>query len=164
MQSRKPWFARAVLAAALSGVFAPGAHAQSDAERIRDLERRLEKSVQLIEQLNARVDELERSRAPAPAAPAPVAAARAPQYEERLETLERNVAQVAASGPDTHDAGLPLHGFADVVYDHSTRGSAGNRRSGFALGNLDFYLTPTFGDRVKTLAELNFEVASDGGL
>ena len=59
--------------------------------------------------------------------------------------------------------GTPLAGFADVGYQHSTNQSlAGN--NGFVVGNLDFYLTPSFGDRVKTLAELVFEVAEDGSL
>lgn len=163
MASKTGWFRKSVLAAAVASAFAGGAHAQGDADRIRELERRLEKSVQLIEQLTARVNELERTRgaaAASAAAPSPGAA----RYEARIEALERNLSQVAASGTESRDFGLPLHGFADVSYEHSTRGSAGNRRSGFALGNLDFYLTPSFGDRVKTLAELVFEVDSDGGL
>ncbi|HET9577082.1 MAG TPA: hypothetical protein VFP44_04600 [Usitatibacter sp.] len=158
-------FIRSVLVAAVAGTFATGAHAQGEAERIRELEKRLEKSVQLIEQLTARVNELERSRAPAPAAAAaaPLPTAQAAQYEQRIEALERNLSQVSAS-TESRDFGLPLHGFADVDYDHSTRSSAGNRRSGFALGNLDFYLTPSFGDRVKALAELNFEIDQAGGV
>jgi hypothetical protein len=163
MQSSPGRFARTVLAAAIAAAFASGAAAQTDAERIRELERRLEKSVQLIEQLGARVNELERTRTPsAPAAGAPAAATTA-QHEERIEALERNVSQAAEANATARDFGLPLHGFADVSYDHSTRASQ-DRRSGFALGNLDFYLTPSFGDRVKTLAELVFEVDSGGGL
>ncbi|HET9653584.1 MAG TPA: hypothetical protein VFP36_15400, partial [Usitatibacter sp.] len=136
MHAQPRWRMRAALAAAVASAFASGAHAQTDAERIRDLERRLEKSVQLIEQLTTRVNELERSRAPAAT---PQAAAKAAQYEERIQALENNLSQASASA-ESRDFGLPLHGFADVDYDHSTRKSLGNRRSGFALGSLDFYL------------------------
>ncbi|HEX5093268.1 MAG TPA: hypothetical protein VFV84_11345 [Burkholderiales bacterium] len=68
-----------------------------------------------------------------------------------------------AQAQSTVDFGTPLAGFADVGYQYSTnRSLAGD--NGFNVGNLDFYLTPSFGDRVRTLAELVFEVAEDGSL
>jgi hypothetical protein len=154
--------ALAALAASqlLSGV----AFAESDAERIKDLERKLEKSLQLIDQLTGRVNELEKGRAPTPApAPAALAAPKPAPQEARIEALEKNVSQMAAGHAEHEEAGVPVHGFADVDYEHSTLARADGRKSGFTLGNLDFFLTPNFG-RVKMLAELNFEVDEGGAL
>ena len=145
------------------------AFAQSDAERIRDLERKLDLSLKVIDKLEKRVEQLERSRntaattaaaAPGPSGPG---ATTSPAEDERIKALERSVAQMS-SGDSVRatTAGLPLHGFADVEYHHTTLERADDRRSGFALGNLDFFMTPEFG-RVKTLAELNFEIESDTG-
>jgi hypothetical protein len=133
------------------------AFAQSDAERIKELERKLERSMQLIEQLTRRMNELEKT----PPAPVPELPPRG--QEARIEALEKDLRQ-RASGHDQHgEAGIPVHGFADVGYEHSTRPRDGDRKSGFVLGNLDFFFTPNFG-RVKMLAELNFEVERDGTL
>jgi hypothetical protein len=60
--------------------------------------------------------------------------------------------------------GLELHGFADVGYVQTTEDTASGAHSGFVLGNLDFYLTPQFGSRVKSLAELTFEYDEEGSL
>jgi hypothetical protein len=152
-----------------ASAFAAGpAHAQSDAERIRDLERRLEQSMQLIERLGARVGELERERkpvaAPRTAVPTAPATPMSPAQEARIQALERDVTQLASSRASAAGiGGVPLHGFADVDYEHSSRPTADGRKAGFTLGNLDFYLTPSFG-RVKMLGELNFEVDDEGGL
>ena len=146
----------AILAAMLAVPL--GAAAQDDAQRIRDLERRLQESLRLIEQLSQRVGDLERARGPgAPAAPPGAPAA----TQARIDALEKSVSDMAAA-PRATDTGVPLHGFADVGYERSTR--EGERREGFVVGNLDLYLTPSFGNRVKTLAELVFEVADDGSL
>ena len=156
--------ARIAAAAALALLALPAA--ADDGERIRDLERRLEKSMQLVEQLGARVLELERrQRAGAPAPAAAPRAAATPRQDERIEALERSVTQLSTGGGARgFDFGVPLHGFADVGYEHSKRAAHDGRKSGFVVGNLDFYLTPGFGDRVKSLVELVFEVESDGGL
>jgi hypothetical protein len=136
------------------------AQTQSDGERIRELERKLEKSMQMIEQLSRRLNELEKGT---PAAPPP-APARVQQQEARIEALERNVGQMASgTGAGPSELGVPLHGFADVGYERSTLPRDDNRKSGFVLGNLDLFLTPNFG-RVKLLAELVFEVEEGGGL
>jgi hypothetical protein len=135
------------------------AFAQSDAQRIKDLESKLERSMQMIEQLTRRVNELEKT----PGAPAPAAPARVQQQEARIEALERNLGQMAAPHGEHGEAGIPVHGFADVGYHHSTLPRDDNRKAGFVLGNLDFFFTPNFG-RVKMLAELNFEVDEGGGL
>ena len=158
----------ATLAAMLS--IPVSAFAQSDAERIRDLERKLEQSLRVIDKLEKRVEQLERSRnaaattaaaAPAPKAPGATIGA---SDEERIKALEQSVAQMSSTPAERSAglAGLPLHGFADVEYHHTTLDRPDDRRSGFALGNLDFFMTPEFG-RVKMLAELNFEIGSDTG-
>jgi hypothetical protein len=54
-----------------------------------------------------------------------------------------------------------VHGFADVGVMASRNAPAG-QRDGFAIGSLDFYLTPELGGNVKTLVELNFGVSSGG--
>jgi len=86
--------------------------------------------------------------------------ARAATDAERIEALEKQVAQMEAKLPARPDEGLPLHGFMDV--DVGARNHGGPR--GFALGNLDFYLTPRIGDRIKGLIELNFEINDAGEL
>src|SRR5262245_53852710 len=78
---------------------------------------------------------------------------------ERIDALEKQVTQLEASVPARGDEGLPLHGFMDV--GGAYRSNGGPR--GFGLGDLDFYLTPRIGDRIKGLIELNFEVDSATG-
>jgi len=60
------------------------------------------------------------------------------------------------------DTGTPLHGFADVGFSAQTSESPENK--GFNIGSVDFYLTPQFGDNVKSLIELIFETLDDGTL
>jgi hypothetical protein len=135
------------------------AFAQSESERVRELERKLEKSMEAIEQLTRRVNELERGQPVArPATPA-----KAEVAETRLEALEKNVSQMASAQGARAELGVPVHGFADAGYESSTFPRSDGRKSGFVLGNLDLFITPNF-DRVKMLAELNFEVAEGGGL
>ena len=96
----------------------------------------------------------------ASAATAWAAAASAATDAERIDALEKQVSQLEARSPARQDEGLPLHGFMDVNAGY--RNNGGPR--GFALGNLDFYLTPRIGDRIKGLIELNFEINESGGL
>ena len=166
------WRFLAVPAAMLLCAALPAARAQGAADTA-PLERRLEQSIRMIESLAARVDQLERelaaARAGAPASaaassPAPVAtAAAAPTASaDRVAELEKTVSQLTAStGRDLRDPGLPLHGFADVGWSQR-RGAPPGARGGFAVGSLDFYLTPEFGANVKTLVELNVGVESSG--
>src|SRR5215471_3373784 len=79
---------------------------------------------------------------------------------ERIDALERQVTQLEANRPARGDEGLPLHGFMDVNVGAQNHGGT----KGFALGNLDFYLTPRIGDRIRALIELNFETTDSGGL
>jgi hypothetical protein len=146
-----------VLGSALCG--AAQAQGPAESERIKELERKLEKSMQMIEQLSNRLNDLEKG-APAPAR---VPAERVQQQDARIEALEKNVGQMASSATSHSESGIPLHGFTDVGYERSTLPRDDNRKAGFVLGNLDFFFTPNFG-RVKLLAELNFEVGQAGSL
>ena len=150
--------APAGLACALSLGSAAPAHAASPTA----LERRLEESLRLIDALTHRLEQVEKQLADAktPAAAPPAAAV---STDARLEVVERTMNQLTAPGNrDLREPGLPLHGFADVGFSHSRRAPPG-QRDGFAIGSLDFYLTPEFGANVKTLMELNFGATSDGG-
>ncbi len=175
MRLRSPvgLFRLTLLSLALSQTCGGNAWATSDAERIADLEAKLAQSVQQIERLANRLDQLEKDKtaqiAATPAAPAitPATAATTTTTTEqnaRLEAVEHNLAQLADASARTPDnAGVPIHGFLDVGYDNSGKQVDDNRKSGFTLGNADFYLTPDFGGRVKGLLELNFEW-NDAGL
>jgi len=152
---------RRLLAAGLALLAAAGPALAQSADEVAELKRQLARSLQLIEALNARVSQLERQLAPAPgAASAPSAPSPVPDAatEARLAQVERAVDQLSA-GADGN--GIALHGFADaqaVGLRHARPGQHG----GFAIGSLDFYLTPELGERVKTLVELNFGVDEEG--
>lgn len=154
MKPRK--FMHAVGAGMVATMLATPAIAE-DSARIAELERKLERSMQLIEQLTNKVQQLETQRP----------AASAPEQQARVENLERQIAQLGSglSGAG-RDTGLPLHGFADVGFGHSGENNPvfGKGRKGFTVGTLDLYLTPQFGERVRTLLELNFEVDREGSV
>ncbi len=149
---------------------APGiAHgADADADKITQLQQKLDQSIKMIEALSARVHELETRQAASPpavaAAPQPLVPAPAPTDAQRIDSVEQKVAQIETANATRHadDTGLPVHGFADV--------GAGNYNpfdpavKGFNVGNLDFYLTPRLGDRTLALFELNFEVSTAGAV
>jgi len=137
----------------------------SDSERIGDLERKLERSQQIIEEMAARILKLETlgarheagiSNAPPTPSSTPTQAAAgaagSPPGGERAP---------ADPGVGLSLLGTPLHGFADVggVLTRDKR-----RRKGFTVGSLDFYLTPELGSNVKGVVELLFEVDSEGSL
>ncbi len=132
-----------------------------DAQRIQDLEKQLARSMQLIEQLNQRVQQLEGQRGVATATPAP-----APAEEHGHMRMDMDMPPAAASAATAfaqpRDQGLPIHAFSDVGYVSGNQ--APGKRAGFALGNLDLYFSPEIGPRVRSLVELVFEYDSDGGL
>jgi len=149
--------ARGMGAATIAGaLLATGQPALADAttDRIAELERKLERSLQVIDQLTRKVEQLESARAPAatPAAPPPAA------IEARVSGLEQQVSAIGSRS--TVDDGLALHGFADV----GLRASRPGNRRGAALGNLDLFLAPQFGSNVKALVELVFETGEEGGI
>ena len=158
----------------LTATGAAFAQAQAVPADATQLERRLEQSLKLIDALSARVEALEKqlaqsqkpgsgpaTSAAASQAPAGAASASTATTTARVEELERTVNQLtSAQGRDTRDTGLPLHGFADVGWSQ-VRHPAPGQKSGFAVGSLDFYLTPELG-KVRTLVELNVGVEADG--
>ena len=161
--------------------------AADDKDRIAALEQKLDQSLQLIQQLSARVHDLEAqvTQAPpaaakpispgaAPAAPAPAAAqpgtpasqpagVTPPDTAQRLARVEQTVTEMAASGGQhAEDLGMPMHGFADVgVGNHNAEFP---KYQGADIAELDFFLTPRLGSRTRALFELNFEVGSDGSV
>lgn len=141
---------------------APAAAINSD-DRVAELERRLDASNKLIEQLSQRLHDLEARLAP-PAAAAAVPEPPAPAQGDtatRLAAVEREVGEMAAAGSiASGSSGLPVHGFADI--GAGTRAAVDPDHKGFAVGSLDFYLTPELGERTRALFELNFEVEEDG--
>lgn len=135
--------------------------AADDAARIRELERKLERSMQMIEKLSAKVDELEKAKAQ----PAPAATTVATEQTARVEALERQVAQLGSGvSRRSFDDGIPVHGFADIGMSHSGEDNPifGKGRKGFTVGSFDLYLTPQFGGRVRSLIELVFEIDRAG--
>jgi hypothetical protein len=148
-------------------------------DRIETLEKRLEKSLKLIERLEARVAELERDRnartsrpgaeqaaaAPAPAsAPKGVDNAELQSHAQAITALQQEVDQLSEGlSKSSADTGLPLHGFADVGAGWSS-GSDPQRLRGFNAGTLDLYLVPQFGERVRSLFEVAFEYDPSGRL
>lgn len=164
MQHRKPVGKRtlSLVAIAASQLFSVSAFAaQTEGERIAELEKKLEKSMALIEQLSTRLGQVEGSKTSLPAHTA--TAEKIATQGERIDQLEKTIVQVSENSAKRNDLGLPLHGFADVGYAHSSNDPNG-RLGGFALGTLDIYLTPEFGDRVKSIIELAFEYNDEGAL
>lgn len=135
--------------------------APSDSERIADLEKRLEKSLALIEQLATRLSQVEAQKV----ASMDSTTGRAPATQaERIERLEKAVVQVSENSAKKGDLGAPMRGFADVGYVGTNSQHLADGKSGFTLGTLGIYLTPSFGDRVKSIVELAFEYDDDGEL
>lgn len=135
------------LAVALGGAVPRTATAQSDPERIRELERKQQQSLKTIEELARRLKELEARTAPAPA----------PTIPPVEEHHERKVPEIGAEPPPPPTL---LKGFADVGANFS--GNRGNK--GFFDGSVDFYLTPQLSANIKSVIELVFEHDKTGVL
>lgn len=146
------------LLAALAG---PVQAQSSDAARIKELEKKLERSIELIEQLSSKINKIEQANATAAAAQTKTV-----QQAAKIQELEQHVAEIGSSlSRRSADDGLPVHGFADVGLVRDGENNSTTRgRKGAALGTFDLYLTPQFGDRVKALVELAFEADRDGGI
>jgi hypothetical protein len=155
--SCRRWLVAALAAlAALATLCASPVYAQSEAQRIDELERRLARSLDLIERLGARVRQLETGERAAGELPTPRATAvGAPAAVAAVPA----VAPTAALSLVPHSDGLKLHGFADV----GLVGGSKRRDVGAGVGSLDLYMTPQFGERAKGLIELVFET-HDGRL
>ena len=151
----------------------PAVSAENQDDRVKVLEEKLDRSLQLIEQLSARVRALEAqqasTKAPAPephAAPPvqPAAAAAAessPQVQQRLDSVEQQLTQLEdSSAARGVGGGIPLHGFADIGIGNHTA----NRPEfkGTNVGALDVFLNPQLGEHTRSLFELTFEVDEQG--
>jgi hypothetical protein len=130
-------------------------------ERVSVLEEKLERSLELIEQLSARVQELEAART---AAAPPVVAKVEDVTRQRLDSVEQQLTQIADANA-VHgggDAGVPLHGFADVgIGNHNALTPA---LQGANVGTLDLFLNPQLGERTRALFEVTFEVGDNGDI
>ena len=158
----------AVAIGAALNLAGPSALAQkSAAERIDQLERKLEQSLKQIEQLSKEVQQL-RGTQPQPTAPAADADVRSTvtQQATKIEDLERQVNQISAANSYRGlKTGIPLHGFADVGVGYSRQKNIyQSGPKGFGVGSLSLYLTPELSERVKSLLELVFEVDQAGDL
>lgn len=146
-----------------------GAALAADAhdERIKALEQRLARSVQIIEALSARVAELERATArPTSAARAAPAAASAPETSEQrahaIAAPQHSANEIAGTpGRSTGESAGALHGFIDVGAGWSSPKDP-IRYRGFTAGSLDIYLAPQIGERVRSLVEMVIEANPEG--
>jgi hypothetical protein len=145
--------ARLILAGAIV-LSSAAAAAATDAERITELERKLDESLRQIQSLSQQLQELKRSATPQ--RPATAAPAGSEPLTKRVDELEQRVSDLANQPESDH--GLDVHGFADVGFVAAPKG----RDAGANIGALDFYLTPKLGERFKALFELNFECCDDG--
>ena len=161
--------------------------ATNEDERVSALEQKLDQSLKLIDQLAARVKELEAQSAaktasaqgvqlapPAapPAAPAAAQAAvvpapaAAPQAEassltlQRLDSVEQQLAQMSDPSAGHGGMGVPLHGFADIGIGNHTADEPNFQ--GANLGALDIFLNPQLGEHTRALFELTFEADETG--
>ena len=141
----------AALILALSAAAAP-ALAQSPDQRIAELERRLERSLQVVDELARRLKVIEQPAARRADVP--------DNQNARIEAVEQQVSQIVSASAlgRGDDSGIPIHGFADVGLGVSTGGT----RKGFSVGSLDLYLTPRLGDRTRALIELVAEIGPNG--
>jgi hypothetical protein len=154
--SRHQLAARLLVFALVQVFTCASALAASDEERINELERKLDESVKLINQLSKELQQLKsESRRPQPQAAAP---ASTEALANKVSDLEQQVSAIGNRPEEDH--GLDMHGFADVGF--TAAGAA--HATGAKIGALDFYLTPRFTDRIKGLFELNFECCSDGAI
>jgi hypothetical protein len=110
-----------------------------------------------------------------PAQPANTSANDAAQLkamQQKLEAMQNQLSQMTSGlvSQSSSSSGLPLHGFMDVGYRQNSAGKnvtnpLVDNPKGFYQGSLSLYMAPHFGDRVKALAEPNFEVDSlDGSI
>ena len=145
---------RVAFVVALVGVMSGAGLAQSDSQRIQDLERKLDQSQQIIQELVNRLNKLE-SANPPPAGAQSAKSTDAHSHDAPAQPV------VADPGITLPLIGTPLHGFMDVG---GVGGSERGRRKGFTVGSWDLYLTPELGGNVKGLIETLFEVDSEGKL
>lgn len=153
---------RRALGGALACVASAAWAAPPTEAEVADLKARLQQSLRLIDQLNQRVQALERSAgaaAPSGAASAPETAEWGSAVTRRVGDLEQEVSALGARSSVME--GIPLHGFLAVGGLSTTQ--RGVIRKGATVDGLDVYLTAENG-RVRALTELNFEVDPEGAV
>jgi hypothetical protein len=144
----------------------PAHAADARDDRVNALEEKLDRSLKLIEQLSARVKELEAQRAgtavPAQSAQSAAVAVPQAQAQARLENVEQQVTQLANASAARGGGGMgvPLHGFFDVGIGNHTANEPGLK--GANIGALDIFLNPQLGEHTRSLFELTFEVNEQG--
>ena len=133
-------------------IAAAPALAQSPDQRIVELERKLERSLEVIDELSRRIKAIEQ--------PATRRDVMPEGHGARIEAVEQQVSQMVSASAFRRgdDSGIPIHGFADVGLGVA----GGAARKGFTVGSLDLYLTPQLGERTRALIELVAEVGPDG--
>jgi len=191
----KPRGIRLVAAAACAVGICAGAPRSASAQAaspdpgVQELQRKLEQSLQRIEELSQRVHQLETQRAapaagapqattpaapaasPAaaattpPAAPAPSTAQTAPPAaapDPRVDDLASQLKQLSQSVSRINsETGVPLHGFIDLGarFYTHTDPNSSNAANGFNEKAIDFYLTPELGPRIRSLMEIAIETS-----
>jgi hypothetical protein len=128
----------------------PSDGADSDKQTIRML-------VQRVEQLEARVAQLEaaKSSAPTPApAPATAPAETTPAAAPAESESDTKSARSMAERMDTSSTLLRIRGFGDV---NLRGGNQQGTTTSFALGQLDLFVTSDVSERFKLLSEIVFE-------
>jgi hypothetical protein len=84
------------------------------------------------------------------------------ESQKQIEQLRETLEQLSSGlGRRVSHTGVPIHGFADAGAGWSSREDPARLR-GFGVGTLDLYLTPQFGDHVKSLMEIAFYYRTDG--
>jgi hypothetical protein len=176
LKSAKLLFGAGLIAMAMDDAFA-----QSDAQRIKDLEHKLQNALQVIDKLADKVDHLETSRKPNSElksdikhtnSKSGVADAKSvdtvdstssntvADQNSRIDSLQQQVSQLSSASASRIIPFDWLHGFADVGGGYASSGHP----AGFGVGSLDFYLTPKLGGQVRSLVELVFEYDRVGNL
>ena len=177
----RPPFARLAISAALISLSIGAADAQTDAQRIADLEHKLQKALTVIDKLSGKVEQLETGGQKTSAKPSVSVKTQAnnseaetnavnpsedelskivAEHNSRIETVQQQVTQLSTAAANRIIPFDWLHGFADVGGAYNSSGHP----SGFGIGNLDLYMTPKLGGQVRSLFELVFEYDRVGNL
>ena len=178
-KSRSPLMV--VFIAAVSILMVAGtANAQTESQRIAELERKLTNALTVIDKLSDKIERLETVRTvenpkPSPtglesAATRPGVATAKPAKDDlskvvaaqnsRIDTMQQQINQQSSAAANRIIPFDWLHGFADAGGGYNSSGHP----SGFGVGSLDLYMTPRLGGQVRALAELVFEYDGIGDL
>jgi hypothetical protein len=138
-------------------------NAQTEAQRIADLEHKLQNALTTISKLSDKVETLDARKSTTPngfalqdidTTHAPIDSKTVTQQNSNIESLQQQVKQLSSASSSKIVPFDWLHGFADVGGGYSSKGK---NPSGFGVGSLDLYIAPKMPGQVRTLAELLFE-------